>query len=109
MTGAGERKCEWCGCVGFHSEVCEGFEINDPGASHPIRERSARGVPKPNTPIERRCSECGASFIGLAPGKTGERGIWTPDLRWVCSQECHDDRAETRRITAMRARLGNAY
>lgn len=22
--------CQWCGCVGFHSEVCPGFEINDP-------------------------------------------------------------------------------
>lgn len=24
------RKCEWCRCVGYHSEVCEGFNVNDP-------------------------------------------------------------------------------
>lgn len=22
--------CPHCGCIGYHSEVCEGFEINDP-------------------------------------------------------------------------------
>ena len=23
-------KCQWCGRVGFHTETCEGFTINDP-------------------------------------------------------------------------------
>ncbi len=54
----------------------------------PIRQRSANGVPKPGTSIERRCVECGASFIGLAPGKTHERGIWD-DWQWFCSVECY--------------------
>jgi hypothetical protein len=22
--------CQWCGCVGYHAEICEGFVINDP-------------------------------------------------------------------------------
>lgn len=25
--------CPWCRCKGFHSEFCEGFEVNDPAAS----------------------------------------------------------------------------
>jgi hypothetical protein len=24
--------CPWCKCKGYHSEVCEGFEVNDPAA-----------------------------------------------------------------------------
>lgn len=56
----------------------------------PIRQASAHGEPKPNTSIERRCGRCGASFLGLAPGKTGERGLWTVNLTWYCSQECFD-------------------
>jgi hypothetical protein len=28
---AGERRCRWCGCLGYHAEVCEGFSVNDPG------------------------------------------------------------------------------
>jgi hypothetical protein len=59
------------------------------GPAYPIRQKSAHGQPKPNTSIERRCANrsCGASFIGLAPGKTGEAGIWR-DWRWYCSVEC---------------------
>lgn len=57
----------------------------------PVRERSARGEPKPTTSIERTCRGCGASFLGLAPGKTGERGIWREPLRWYCSIECDDE------------------
>lgn len=53
----------------------------------PVRQKSARGIPQPNTSIERRCKTCGASFIGLAFGKTGERGIWR-DWSWYCSVEC---------------------
>lgn len=56
----------------------------------PIRQKSANGVPKPATSIERTCHRCGASFIDLAPGLTGERGLWIADWRWVCSQECAD-------------------
>lgn len=53
----------------------------------PIRVRSAKGHPRPNSEIERRCHACGASFLGLAPGKTGERGLWD-DWHWYCSIEC---------------------
>ena len=56
-------------------------------ANWPIRQKSARGEPKPETSIERRCRSCGASFIGLAAGKTGEVGIWR-GWRWYCSVEC---------------------
>lgn len=55
---------------------------------YPIREKSANGKPKPKTSIERTCRKCKASFIGLAPGKTGERGIWTGLGSWYCSTEC---------------------
>jgi hypothetical protein len=60
------------------------------GPAYPIRQKSALGWPKPGTDIERRCRTCGASFIGLAPGKTGERGIWhgCHGWRWYCSVEC---------------------
>jgi hypothetical protein len=54
---------------------------------YPIRQKSAHGQPKPGTDIERRCRTCGASFVGLAAGKTGEVGIWR-GLRWYCSAEC---------------------
>lgn len=56
--------------------------------SYPFRQKSAQGQPKPNTTIERRCQKCGASFIGLAPGKTGEAGIWDNRSRWWCSVGC---------------------
>lgn len=56
----------------------------------PIRQRSAKGEPKPFSPITRRCARCEACFLGLAAGKTGERGIWTEGLFWYCSQECAD-------------------
>lgn len=35
----GRPGCAWCGCVGYHSEWCEGFEVNDP-ARVPLRYRS---------------------------------------------------------------------
>jgi hypothetical protein len=53
----------------------------------PIRQTSARGQPKPITSIERVCATCAASFIGLAAGKTGERGLWR-EWTWYCSEEC---------------------
>ena len=56
-------------------------------AMYPFRQRSARGEPRPQTSIERRCRTCGASFIGLAAGKTGEAGIWHY-MTWYCSVEC---------------------
>lgn len=49
-----------------------------------IRQKSAEGKPKPTTSIERTCQGCGASFLGLAPGKTGERGVWR-EWCWFCS------------------------
>lgn len=55
--------------------------------AHPIREESAKGKPRPTTTIERRCLYCGASFSGLAPGKTGFRGAWS-EWGWWCSVEC---------------------
>lgn len=64
--------------------------MTDPAAPgrYPLRQKSAHGQPRPNTSIERRCEACGASFIGLAPGKTGEAGIWDARPRWWCSVEC---------------------
>lgn len=56
--------------------------------TYPIRQNSAKGNPKPNTNIERTCHNCGASFIGLAAGKTGERGVWSQLGAWYCSIEC---------------------
>ena len=62
--------------------------------AYPIRQKSAHGQPKPGTDIERRCQACGASFAGLAPGKTGEAGIWHWDTwRWYCSAECASAKA----------------
>ena len=58
----------------------------------PIRERSCHGVPAPKTSIERTCKTCGASFVGLAPGRTGLAGIWR-DWSWYCSRECDEGRA----------------
>lgn len=55
----------------------------------PIRQKSANGEPKPIGSYDRRCKRCKASFIKLAPGKTGERGIWK-NWQWYCSQECAD-------------------
>ena len=54
---------------------------------YPIRKRSAAGNPRPSTTIERTCRECGASYLGLMPGKTGEVGIWD-EWHWYCSLEC---------------------
>ena len=55
--------------------------------AYPVRQRSAGGQPRPDTTIERTCQRCGASFIGLAPGRTGERGLWR-EWEWFCSVEC---------------------
>lgn len=54
----------------------------------PIRVKSAHGQPAPTTSIERTCRRCGASFRALAPGKTGERGLWS-EAGWWCSIECY--------------------
>lgn len=54
---------------------------------YPVRQKSAAGQPKPLATIERTCKGCGAAFLGHAPGKTGERGIWQ-GWRWYCSVEC---------------------
>jgi hypothetical protein len=48
---------------------------------YPFRQSSAHGEPKPTTTIERTCRKCGASFLGLAAGRTGEVGIWQSDGR----------------------------
>jgi len=53
----------------------------------PIRQVSARGKPAEPSKFARTCANCHASFLGLAPGKTGERGLW--DMwSWYCSVEC---------------------
>jgi hypothetical protein len=54
----------------------------------PIRQKSTGGQP-PARPFMRRCHRCSADFLGLAAGKTGERGLWH-EGRWYCSQECYD-------------------
>jgi hypothetical protein len=55
-----------------------------------LREESLHGEPKPTTSIERTCRTCGASFVKVPPGKTGEAGIWI-DWAWYCSIECAPD------------------
>lgn len=55
----------------------------------PIRQRSAKGHPPPFSEFTRRCARCRACFLGLAAGKTGERGLWR-EWSWYCSQECFD-------------------
>lgn len=55
--------------------------------STPIRQKSANGVPAEPWQYARRCAKCAASFWLLAPGTTGERGIWR-DWKWFCSAEC---------------------
>ena len=67
----------------------------DGPTSYPFRQKSAQGQPKPETSIERRCRRCGASFIGLAAGKTGEAGIWHA-WHWYCSVECAPAEAQPR-------------
>ena len=59
---------------------------------YPIRQKAAH-TPRPASHFERHCATCGASFVALAPGTTGERGIWRSWV-WYCSQEC--DRGEQR-------------
>lgn len=59
-----------------------------------VRQESANGQPPARSKFFRSCKRCDADFLGLAPGKTGERGLWK-DWAWFCSQECYDKR-ETR-------------
>lgn len=33
--------CSWCGCIGYHAEVCEGFSVNDPANSDPAHARDS--------------------------------------------------------------------
>lgn len=54
---------------------------------YPLRQKSAHGVPAERNQFARTCKTCRASFLGLAPGQTGERGIWR-DWSWYCSAEC---------------------
>lgn len=35
--------CRWCGCDGYHSEVCEGFVINDPARPADLDLRDGYG------------------------------------------------------------------
>jgi hypothetical protein len=56
----------------------------------PVRQKSAKGQPPEPCPTARTCRRCKASFLGLAAGKTGERGLWSWS-GWWCSQECYDN------------------
>jgi len=58
---------------------------------YPIRQKSAVGRPRPESHFERVCGNCGAAFLPLAPGVTGERGI-SREWRWYCSTECDPGR-----------------
>lgn len=64
----------------------EAGTVND----YPIRQESARGKPPEPWDAARTCRNCQASFRALAPGRTGERGIWA-GWHWYCSQECADE------------------
>ena len=55
----------------------------------PVRQKSAHGNP-PRRRFMRFCHRCTADFLGLAAGKTGERGLWDDSGAWWCSQECYD-------------------
>lgn len=74
----------------------------------PIRQQSAHGYPKATWDMERTCCRCGASFLGLAPGATGERGIWIANWWWVCSQECADAEVSGPRVSSATARPANS-
>lgn len=52
----------------------------------PVRVKSANGQP-PAREFMRSCRTCSADFLALAPGKTGERGLWS-EAGWFCSLEC---------------------
>jgi hypothetical protein len=76
-----------CACPEVHGIIVPPLTPQDDQVPDiPIRRRSAH-VPRPSNSIERTCEGCGASFLGLAPGKTGERGIWR-EWNWYCSTEC---------------------
>lgn len=60
------------------------------GPEYPVRLRSANGLPPLRAAFLRSCRRCHADFFSLAPGKTGERGLWDECLHWWCSQECYD-------------------
>jgi len=53
----------------------------------PVRITSAHGKPAERNQFARSCRTCKASFLGLAAGKTGERGLWSRQ-GWFCSVEC---------------------
>ena len=56
----------------------------------PVRVRSARGQPRPDWNLARRCKACGADYLALDAGAATERGIWDgrTGLHWYCSTEC---------------------
>ncbi len=57
-------------------------------ANATLRIKSCNGVPVEKSQFLRKCQQCGASFRRLAPGITGQYGLWR-DWRWFCSQECY--------------------
>jgi len=59
----------------------------------PIRQRTPRPPVPPDSRFARRCVTCGSGFLNLAPGKTGERGIWR-EWSWFCSAECAPEAVE---------------
>ena len=60
-------------------------------ATLPIRQKRAQGTSDTAGQFGRRCVKCGAGFLDLAFGKTGECGLWEANsMRWYCSQECFE-------------------
>ncbi len=55
---------------------------------YPVRVNSANGQPPNDSEFARSCQTCGASFLKLAAGRTGVRGVWSPTMLWYCSLEC---------------------
>jgi hypothetical protein len=73
----------------------------------PIRARSPHG-PYPRTEFTRRCVVCRSDFIALAPGKTGERGLWD-EWKWYCSRECYDHAQRTTPLATAFPALQDAH
>jgi len=63
--------CQWCGCVGYHAEMCEGFAVNDPAEPESVQKStlSAHAVARSNATDAPRHD--GPTYPGLGQGRLG--------------------------------------